>query len=121
MFSPLLIDLFQEAFLVTAVDLGEDKIRSGAVFLAFLGRRTSFTTGSYQELFGAIPREELIRSFHDATQGSVEQRRAITSAGPEKAAPADGGFLAKYCQDFTERAKGGGIDPVFGRDHESAR
>ena len=38
---------------------------------------------------------------------------AAGKAGPEAA-----GFIAKYCQDFTVRAKEGKIDPVFGRDKE---
>ncbi|MCP3874307.1 MAG: type VI secretion system ATPase TssH, partial [Desulfobacteraceae bacterium] len=36
------------------------------------------------------------------------------------AAPAQGGegFIDRFCNDFTEKAEQGGIDPVFGRDEE---
>src|SRR6476620_1779254 len=39
-FSPLLLELLQDAWLIASVNLGEGRIRSGAVLLAFLARAT---------------------------------------------------------------------------------
>src|SRR5574343_1096345 len=44
-FSPLLLELFQDAWLIASVDLREQRIRSGHICLALLNRTTFFATG----------------------------------------------------------------------------
>jgi type VI secretion system protein VasG len=118
-FSPTLLDLVENAWVTASVDFGDAKIRSGAILLAFLGRPNYFGSTRYLEFLNPIGREALSSKFWDITKSSVENvaalKGAARAAGGE-AAP--GGFLAKYCVDFTERAKNGEIDPVFGRDLE---
>ena len=120
-FSPPLIELLQDAWMTTSIDLGEARIRSGAVLLAFLAKPTFFGVGQYTDLLKAVGREALVKDFWTIVKGSTEQKTAAAAeaegpAGP--GAPRGDGFLARFCQDFTARAAEGGIDPVFGRDHE---
>ena len=124
-FSPLLIELFQEAWMVGSIDLGDKKIRSGAVLLAFLAKPTFFASGRYVDLIKSIGREALMNQFWTLAKASVEHAAPSgDEAGPGAApgagrpAPPDGGALAKFCTDFTRKAKDGEIDPVFGRDEE---
>jgi len=123
-FSPLLIELIEDAWVVASVDLGDTRIRSGAVLLAYLARPSFFGSGAYADLLQPVNREALLKDFWNATKASSEaQGTAPAAAGAPAGAPgapggAEGSFIARFCQDFTAKAKGGGIDPVFGRDAE---
>lgn len=122
-FSPLLLELVQESWLMTSIDLEERLIRSGAVLLALLSRPTFFSSGRYAETLKAINRETLLKEFWTITKPSIEARTeavgtAVAPAGGPGASKGEGGFIARFCTDFTEKAKSGGIDPVFGRDLE---
>jgi type VI secretion system protein VasG len=120
-FSPLLIDWFQEGWMYASVDLGESRIRSGALFLALLSKPQAFASGRYTDLIKAVNRDALLKEFFTIVKNSSEQRAPAAEAPAEGGAPGEAakqGFLDKYCQNFTDRARGGDIDPVFGRDHE---
>ncbi|MCE5248699.1 type VI secretion system ATPase TssH [bacterium] len=119
-FSPLMLDLFQESWLVTSIDLSERKIRSGAVLLTFLAKPALFATGRYIDLFKSISREQLAKDFWKIAKQSIEMKTAEKEAAPGEpdAGKREGGFIARFCNDFTQKALDGKIDPVFGRDKE---
>ncbi|MBI4806103.1 MAG: type VI secretion system ATPase TssH [Desulfovibrio sp.] len=122
-FSPLLVELFEDAWLVGSVDLGDSRIRSGAVLLAFLARPSFYGSGPYLDLLAPVNRESLLKDFWNLTKSSSEAKTAsdggVAPAGaPGAPASGEGSFIARFCQDFTAKAKSGGIDPVFGRDNE---
>jgi type VI secretion system protein VasG len=117
-FSPLLMEWFQESWLVGSVDLGENRIRSGALVLALLSRPTQFATGSYVDLLSTISRDALISQFWDITKGSVEKPTDRVEMVEEDGVPSDATALGRFCDNFTGKARAGEIDPVFGRDRE---
>jgi type VI secretion system protein VasG len=119
-FSPMLLELFEDAWLISSVELGETRIRSGAVLLAFLGKPNFYASGSYGDLFSVINRETLLGEFWTVTKNSVEYKMPAAAPGASGTAPSkgDGGFTERFCIDFTAKAREGGIDPVFGRDPE---
>ena len=119
-FSPTLLEWIQEGWLIASVDLSETRIRSGALLLALLGRPIQFGTGQYTDLLQAIGRENLLAQFGAISKASVETPSADERQKMrEGAAPAgDGTAIARFCTDFTAKAKAGEIDPVFGRDRE---
>ena len=117
-FSPLLMELFQEAWLAGSVDLGENRIRSGGLLLAFLNKPTQFATGSFVDYLSGVSREALLSQFNAIVSRSVEQPAGGEQAAGETAAPGEGTALARFCVDFTRKAGAGEIDPVFGRDRE---
>ncbi|MDR5826814.1 type VI secretion system ATPase TssH [Caballeronia sp. LP006] len=121
-FSPVLLELLQDAWLIASVDLLETRVRSGAILLAFLARATFYATGGYADMLRPINRESLLARFGAASAASIEQTAAGTSSasegGANAAAGSDGSAIAKYCENFTEKAREGKIDPVFGRDAE---
>ena len=122
-FSPLMLEWVQDAWMIASIDLGDKKIRSGALLLALLSKPGFYATGRYLDLIKTINREALLKDFWTMTKGSTE----FVSAAPETgaAAPLPGregeGFLNRFCINFTERARAGQIDPVFGRDKEIRR
>ncbi|PTN35977.1 type VI secretion system ATPase TssH [Desulfonatronum sp. SC1] len=122
-FSPLLMELLEAAWLVASVDLGLTRIRSGAILLAFLRKPALYAQGGYTDLIGQVNREELQKNFWDLAKVSTESAGEGPAAKPTgEAARTPGGtgesFIAKFCEDFTAKAKAGKIDAVFGRDPE---
>lgn len=118
-FSPMLVELLENAWLIASIDLGEARIRTGAVLLAFLAKPTYYGMGPYTDIAKTISRDTLKQEFWSIVKGSSEQSVKAAEAAPgAEGAPAGDSFLARFCQDFTARAREGKIDPVFGRDHE---
>ncbi len=121
-FSPRLLDLFQDAWVISSIDLDERRIRSGAVLLAILARPGFYITGNYADLLRKISRDALLDQFWNLIKGSVEAPAAAdASAAPAGARSGGEGFIARFCNNFTEKAAQGKIDPVFGRDEEIRR
>ncbi len=118
-FSPLLMEWFQESWLITSVDLDEQMIRSGALLLTLVNNPARFGAGQFLDQLEAITFDGLKGEFWDIVKSSIEQP-AAGEGGKEKenSGPRDATALGKFCVDFTAKAKEGDIDPVFGRDLE---
>jgi len=118
-FSPLLLELLQDAWLIASVNLLETRIRSGAILLAFLARATYYATGDYAEPLRQLNRETLLASFGQICSASIEESASAgEDGGPAPAGGGEGSAIARFCENFTEKARAGKIDPVFGRDQE---
>lgn len=117
-FSPLLMDWFQEAWLVGSIDLGENRIRSGAMILALLNRPAQFSSGECADLLRTISKDALLSRFREIVKGSEEEGDRRRDVSEDADLPADATALGRFCVDFTQKARDGEIDPVFGRDRE---
>jgi type VI secretion system protein VasG len=119
-FSPLLLELIQDAWVIAGVNLYEKRIRSGALLIALLARSGFFASGQYLDLLRGLNRDVLTTRFGILTEGSIETTAPAVQTGPGEgsAAAQEGSALARFCIDFTSRAQAGEIDPVFGRDPE---
>ena len=122
-FSPLLLELLQDAWLLGSIDLGQTQLRSGAVLAALVARTSFYVTGDYGALLKPLSKEALLNQVPSVCAASLEARAAPASAGGapgEGAAPGGegGGAVARFCEDFTAKARDGKLDPVFGRDAE---
>jgi type VI secretion system protein VasG len=125
-FSPILVQWIQDGWLLASIELSLGEIRSGALVAALTAQPERYMSGDQPDL-ARIPAGELRRRFMDVVAGSVEEARPETAAagGPRRAA-AEGGArpggaesaLGRFAINFTERARRGEIDPVFGRDRE---
>ena len=121
-FSPRLLELLQDAWVKSSIDMQEKKIRSATFLLALLSRKNYYVNGRYLDLLKNVNTEILENNFFDILKDTVEQvsaqmDSALSSSGGSSAS-SDGGFLEKYCVDITANAKEGKIDPVFGREKE---
>ena len=117
-FSPLLMEWIQEAWLMASVDLGEARVRSGALLMAFLGRSRQLASGSYVDMLEAISRDALKKEFWELVKGSCEKAVHEAAVESEAGPPGEATALNRFCEDFTAKAAAGDIDPVFGRDTE---
>jgi type VI secretion system protein VasG len=116
-FSPLLLEWVQDAWLTASVDMEEARVRSGALMAAFLNRPRQLAGGRYVELITTVSRDTLMKGFWDIVKGSSE--KAVKEAAVEtEAGPSGDTALKRFCTDFTAKAAEGDIDPVFGRDRE---
>jgi type VI secretion system protein VasG len=124
-FSPLLVELLQEAWLLSTTELEQHELRSGAIFLAALTRVDRYLSVQLISLFEPINRESLKKNFHAVVANSAEtavEKTAQTSAGQtalnETALNEANSPLDKYCTNITEQARQGILDPVLCRENE---
>ena len=139
--SPHFAPLFQEAWLLSAMLLGQQQVRSGTVLLALL--EVDSLRGQLLEIAPAIleiPRETLRQelagllslSVEDVVGGVPAAAAAPASPGAPPVAP-DGALrmpearaarvsatpsLDQFTIDLTAQAREGRVDPIRGRDEE---
>ncbi|WP_420457088.1 type VI secretion system ATPase TssH [Rubrivirga sp.] len=113
-FSPLLLDVIQQAWMTATVHHGASEVRSAHVLEAALadGRL------GVSEAFAPLRAADLRDDFDRLTQGSAEGAPASSAPAAPVASGGGGGPLDEFTTDVTARARAGEIDPVFGRDRE---
>nr|WP_206075688.1 type VI secretion system ATPase TssH [Marinobacter sp. NP-4(2019)] len=117
-FSPLLVDLLQDAWLLSSTELGHRELRSGAIFLALLLNADRYLMPRVSQQLRDINREQLRRQFDAMTAGSAERQELEQGDGKAPLVEADMDPLKRYATDFTALARGGKLDPVVCRDGE---
>jgi type VI secretion system protein VasG len=137
-FSSLLFEWVQDAWLYASTELGENQVRSGALLVRLAIASTKYLPTELP-LLERLPREELRKDLATiaATSGEAAQdasKSAAPGSGglatapagdagrPAKGAPTQlgkpDGPLARFTTDLTQRARDGELDPVFGREAE---
>lgn len=119
-FSPLLPELFSDAWLISSIELYEQSIRSGALFAAFVARLSFYSSGTYAQLFDRFDKNKAVDLLGQIAASSKEASSTAGGAGSAQTGQAatGGSAIQRFCEDFTQKAKEGKIDPVFGRDAE---
>jgi type VI secretion system protein VasG len=123
-FSPLLLEWFQDAWLMSSLELGLAEIRSGVLLATLVDRPSRYSSGAFVDMLDKISKEEIRKKLLAIVEQSSENAQAIGAATtPGGETPGvrrtDGeSALARFTMDFTGRARAGEIDPVFGRDRE---
>jgi type VI secretion system protein VasG len=117
-FSPLLMEWFQESWLIASVDLGEKAVRSGVLLMTLLKNPARFASGNFIDILQTIGNDALKKDFWTILQESSEQPKPGTEESLQDLPPGETTALNKFCIDFTAKAREGEIDPVFGRDRE---
>lgn len=120
-FSPTLQDALEAGWLCSSIDLKSRTLRSGGVLLAFLMRPRLYSQGDYYLLVRSLDPAAIVRDFATLSAGSAEEEALVEeSQASEKGSgeAAGQGFIARFCEDFTAKAREGRVDPVFGRDQE---
>jgi type VI secretion system protein VasG len=123
-FSPLLIEWIQDAWMLASVELGFGEIRSGVLIAALVANQNRFGGNAHMDALRDISPEDLRKHFIDITAGSGEEAALAATKAPagkgavDAAAPRDDTALGRFTIDFTGRARAGDIDPVFCRDRE---
>ena len=115
-FSSKLLDLFEEAWMVSSVELGQSQIRSAALLLALTDNAMRYGI-DYLESIEKISVDDAINDFISMAKSSLEAESLATTSGAS-GSPTGDSALEKYTTNFTQRARDNKIDPVFGRDRE---
>ncbi len=127
-FSARLPVLLEHGWLIASLDAANARIRSGHLLLALLtepGLQQMAQRAS--KLFGKFSVDELKHKLADITHGGDETPPVATAPAADGADPtAQSGTgtgaatpaLDQFTTNLTERAKGGKLDPVIGRDAE---
>ncbi|WP_412068641.1 type VI secretion system ATPase TssH [Rubrivirga sp. IMCC43871] len=116
-FSPLLLDLVERGWVVASVHHGLAAVRSGALLEAYL-ESDSFATSAAREAMQPATADALRERFFELVDGSEENRATKSGARIPQAGGEGETALDLYTQSVTDRAREGGIDPIFGRDRE---
>mgnify|MGYP006400757785 FL=1 len=117
-FSPLLVELLQDAWLLASTELGHTELRSGAVFLALLMNADRYLMPRVAQALVDINREQLRKQFDRVTEGSVERPQLTENGAARPVADTDMDPLKRYATDFTKLAREQKLDPVVCRDAE---
>ena len=117
-FSPLLIELLQDAWLLASTELGHRELRSGAILLALLLNADRYLLPQISQRLADINREQLRKQFDRLTEGSAEQPTTPAATNTGHPTPSDLDALTRYATDFTALARDGRLDPVMCRDSE---
>ncbi len=123
-FSPMLLEWLQDAWLLTSVEHVDTRIRSGHLFLVILLRPDRYTSDDITPLFDGVKRDELRRDFYRICGGSKEAEAppaepgAAAAAGAAPGRPVEETAIGRFMVDVTDKARRGEIDPVLGRDRE---
>ncbi|WP_375193886.1 type VI secretion system ATPase TssH [Marinobacter sp.] len=117
-FSPLLVELMQDAWLLASTELDHTELRSGAMFLALLMNADRYLMPAVTRALADINREQLRKQFDRLTDGSIERPRLAENGADKPTVQADMDPLTRYATDFTRLARDAKLDPVVCRDAE---
>ena len=119
-FSPRMLQLVEDAWVIATVHHDHHQIRSGHLLEALL-QSEAYQLESLMEVLSPIKNDDLREHFIDIVAGSVEEKVSMRAGGPPTSGPPRSGeetALDLYTVDVTSNARDGKIDPVFARDKE---
>jgi type VI secretion system protein VasG len=122
-FAENVFQWIEDAWVFASLQYGVDEVRSGHLLLMFASRGHRYCAESFPEL-NALPIETLRRELEAITAGTREatQKSAATAAGASgpgaTPASAPDSALRRFTSSYTEKARAGKIDPIFGRHAE---
>jgi type VI secretion system protein VasG len=123
-FSPKLVDMFSQSWLIGSLEFGATQIRSGFTVLALVSDSSlSALIGSASREFQKLQPEALRKEFPSIAAGSREDVTASASAeassgAADRRSSGKTPNLDQFTVDLTGNARQGKIDPVLGRDAE---
>ena len=119
-FAALLVELMQEAWLLSNMELSQDKIRTGAMFLAGILNVSKYLRFEYVSTLDDLGAASLREKFAHICSGSIESPISAEGTDPKNQGEEkfEAAYLEKYATNFTALAAEGKIDPVFCRDAE---
>ncbi|TCT61632.1 type VI secretion system protein VasG [Vibrio crassostreae] len=119
-FSPLLVELLQEAWLLSTTELDQNELRSGVILFAALTRSDRYMDQKLVRALDTINRESLKKHFDMMVADSSETQVEQTEQGEKTLTREDNdvSILVKFCSNVTEQARQKELDPVLCRENE---
>ncbi|HYD41571.1 MAG TPA: type VI secretion system ATPase TssH [Anaeromyxobacter sp.] len=124
--SESVFNWLEDAWLMASVELGAQKLRSGHLLVQLAARPDRYTGESYAEIEGldadVMKRDlaDVLAKSHEHAESWIEGAPGAPGAagGPAGSGAVGGEALARFATNFTQRAREGKIDPIFGRHRE---
>jgi type VI secretion system protein VasG len=120
-FSPILLEWIQDAWLYASTELGETRVRSGALLVRLTQSPIRYLSTTFP-LLDALPRDELRKDLAtlgaSSGEATADQQPGAAGIPGGGAGTGDQSALSRFTTNLTERARSGEIDPVFGREPE---
>lgn len=118
-FSPLLVELLQDSWLVTSTEFENSSLRSGIILYVLLASLHRYIPHQAAKMLVAINREVLKQDFNQivATSSETGIKKETSSTSLSNISGTEG-LLSKYAQNMTELARNNKLDPVLCRDKE---
>ena len=117
-FSPLLIEMLQEAWLLGSLEFEQTQIRSASIFLALVLNASRYLPTAVASYLNQINKETLRQSLLVFAKGSAESQTTQENTAAPSAVHTDQSDLARFAENLTAKASAGNIDPVLARDKE---
>src|SRR5512138_1201213 len=120
--SESVFNWIEDAWLLASVELGALKLRTGHLLLQLVAKPDRYTVEPWPEL-EELKLDEVRKDLDVVLAPSPETAEAAADLGPAAGPPVPGGAaggeaLRRFATNFTERAREGKIDPIFGRHRE---
>ncbi|PNL90087.1 type VI secretion system ATPase TssH [Aggregatibacter aphrophilus] len=116
-FSPLLIEMLQEAWLLGSLEHNQIQLRTATIFLSLVLNATRYLPTSAVNYLNQINKENLRQSLITLAEGSAESQAKQTTP-TQITNDADKSVLSRFAENLTEKALARNIDPVLARDEE---
>ena len=119
-FSNGTLTWLEDAWSVSSLSLSLGQIRSGSMLVSLINNAVHLGVSYLPEL-EKLSGELISKEFDSVIEVSSESSYNIGSGAPEGGASfgaSQESAIKKYTTNFTEKARAGEIDPVFGRDNE---
>lgn len=117
-FSPLLVELLQDAWLLASAEYDHRELRTGVIFTALLHNASRYLSDRSATLLAEVNRENLRRHLDAMTADSAETPSLKETDNTTVALPDDDSALGRFTVSLTEQARQGTLDPVLCRDAE---
>lgn len=118
-FSPLLVELLQDSWLLGSSTLKQDTLRSGAILLAMLHAPSRYFLPNVVQILGYINKEQIIHEFDlltiESAESPIKQNKENIAVNKHSMHT---GMLDLYSIDVTAQARSNKLDPVLCRDNE---
>jgi type VI secretion system protein VasG len=124
-FAESVFQWLEDAWVLASLHFGANEIRSGHLLLMYVSLGHRYSAEAHPEL-RTLSVEALKRDFEAITAGTKEAALAVASAPAGQPAAVSSGegappgeeALRRFTSSYTEKARRGEIDPVFGRHAE---
>ncbi|WP_424405434.1 type VI secretion system ATPase TssH [Pasteurella sp. PK-2025] len=115
-FSPLLVELLQDSWLVASTEFAHANLRSGVIFYTLLASLYRYLPNQAAKTLSVVNREILKQNFIQIVTNSSEteiQKDSVQMLNSNQES-----LLKKYAQNMTQLARENKLDPVLCRDKE---
>lgn len=117
-FSPLLIEVLQEAWLLGSLEFKQTQIRTATIFLALVLNSSRYLPTPVVSFLNKINKETLRQSLLKFAKGSAEFQNVQENSSNPILEQATQPELSRFAENLTAKAATGNIDPVLARDQE---